>query len=443
MSPLDRMRVGVPELSAVETDETHPSTADVVIVGAGIIGVSTAFFLAQKGLSVIVLEKGQVAAEQSGRNWGWCRVQNRHPCEIPLMLHSFELWDRMTEMTGEDVGFRRCATLHLAESQDGANRLRSWLELSAKYPVRVDLLNGVEIADKLPRAKPYEAGLFSVTEGRAEPQLVTPALARAARRLGVKIVSNCAAFDVITRNGKVEGVSGEGGRVACSRVLLAGGVWSSLLCRQLGLRLPQLRLHSTVCKVEPHPSIPDMSIIAPGFSIRPRINGGATLTIGLTAIAHIVPDSIRFFRDFLPVMRDRDAYGVRARIGQRFLKEMFGSVQRRLTRERIYDVSPYVPDIEAALANIGNSLGLGDLSVDQVWAGEFDVTPDALPVIDEAPGCHGLFVSTGYSGHGFGLGPGAGHATAELVSGGKPIVDLRPFRFDRFMQTTGTVTLVE
>ncbi|MEA3538421.1 MAG: FAD-binding oxidoreductase [Pseudomonadota bacterium] len=430
--PGAELPAGLAPLSRVDSDATLPSSADAVIIGAGIIGISTALFLAQKGLSVVVLEKGLVSAEQSGRNWGWCRTQNRHPAEVPMMLRSLELWDGIADLTGEDVGFRRCGAMHLTDSDAELGRFRAWMADTADMPTGATLLDAAGVADRLPGVRSCKGAMFTAGDGRAEPDLVVPALARACRRLGVKLFQNCAAQRLDVDGSSIRSVVSEAGTIASKRVLIATGVWSSQFARPLSLRLPQLRLHSTVCRIETSSPLPDISIMAPGFSLRRRLDGGATLTIGLTAIADVVPDSFRFLHDFLPVLRDRAAYGVRVRFGARFLSELTASRKDRFRTERIYRVPPRKGDISAACANAQRALGLSDMTVTRLWGGEFDVTPDALPIIDSVPEIEGLFLSTGYSGHGFGLGPGAGLATAAMVAGEAAPFDRHAFRLDRF-----------
>ena len=108
-------------LRLVETSPNLPARADVVVIGGGIIGVFTAYYLARRGLSVVVVEKGRIGAEQSSRNWGWCRQQNRDARELPMSTRSLELWDQFAADSGEDTGFQRCGLLYL--SNEGFNYL--------------------------------------------------------------------------------------------------------------------------------------------------------------------------------------------------------------------------------------------------------------------------------------------------------------------------------
>src|SRR6476659_11213887 len=104
-------------LTPVESSPSLPETADAVLIGGGIVGVFTAYYLAKRGLKVALVEKGRVGAEQSSRNWGWCRQQNRDARELPLATRSLSLWDELAADLGEDVGFRRCGLLYLSNDE--------------------------------------------------------------------------------------------------------------------------------------------------------------------------------------------------------------------------------------------------------------------------------------------------------------------------------------
>src|SRR5687768_3679032 len=105
-------------LRILETSSQLPSHADVVVIGAGIIGVFAAYYMARRGLSVAVVEKGHVGAEQSSRNWGWCRQQNRDARELPMATRSLQLWEQFSADTGEDTGFNRHGLLYLSDDDE-------------------------------------------------------------------------------------------------------------------------------------------------------------------------------------------------------------------------------------------------------------------------------------------------------------------------------------
>lgn len=117
----------------IETSPTLPSEADVVVIGGGVVGVFTAYYLARSGVKVALVEKGRIAAEQSSRNWGWCRQQNRDARELPMATKSLELWDKIAEETGEDPGFRRCGLLYLSQDEAEIAGWARWRDFAKQW----------------------------------------------------------------------------------------------------------------------------------------------------------------------------------------------------------------------------------------------------------------------------------------------------------------------
>jgi glycine/D-amino acid oxidase-like deaminating enzyme len=428
-----------PVVDPVSSDETLPQRVSVVIVGGGIIGASAALFLAKRGVSVALCEKGQIAGEQSSRNWGWVRKMGRDPREIPLIIESLRLWQGLNELVGDETGFRQAGILYGCETDEEVERRAAWLEHARPYQLDTRMLSQAELAELLPGAiRLPKAGLYTKSDGRAEPQKATPAIARAARRAGAAILTGCAVRGIETRGGRVAAAVTEKGRIACDSVVLAGGAWSRLFCGNLGLRLPQLKVRSSAMRTAPLEGGPETALLMGDFAFRKRLDGGYNIANGVTTIAEIVPDSFRFFLEFLPALR-MQWKDLRLRVGGRFLEEW--RLPRRWALDasspfeeiRVLDPEPATALNEKALASLAGVFpAFRRARVVQHWAGLIDVTPDAVPVISPVESMPGFFVATGFSGHGFGIGPGAGRLVADLVTGGDPIVDPTPFRFSRF-----------
>lgn len=128
----------------IESNPSLPREADVVVIGGGVVGVFASYYLARRGLKVALLEKGRVAAEQSSRNWGWCRQQNRDARELPLATKSLDLWERVAEETGEDTGFRRCGLLYLSNDESELAGWAKWRDFARTVGVRTHMLNAEE-----------------------------------------------------------------------------------------------------------------------------------------------------------------------------------------------------------------------------------------------------------------------------------------------------------
>jgi len=422
----------------------QPHQADVVVIGGGIIGVSTAFFLAREGVQVVLCEKGEIGAEQSSRNWGWCRTQSRDARELPLAIESLRLWRQMDALIDGHTGFVACGILSLCQTNAQLQQAKSWLEEAKNWQLSCHLLSPEELPAHVPGlAGQWQGALFSPTDGRAEPALAAPQIARAVQRLGGAVLTHCAVRDIKKHQGQICAVETEHGLIKTDKVVLAGGVWSSLLCRKLAIRLPQLKILGHVMRSAPLPHGPEISVSGPGFGMRKREDGGYNIAFGQSNEMQIVPDSFRFFFDFLPSYL-KEWRNLRLRIGRQFMQEL--AWQRRIqdaTHElspfeqvRILDPRPLIFDLKQADTNIKKALPLFHTAqIVERWAGLIDVTPDAVPVISPIEELPGLILSTGYSGHGFGLGPGAGRLTAELVLGKTPCVDPSPFDFRRLSRT--------
>ena len=141
-----------PVVDPVESDEMLPERVAVVIIGGGIIGVSAALFLARRGVSVAVCEKGSIAGEQSSRNWGWVRKMGRDPREIPLIIESLRLWQGMSELVEGETGFRQAGILYACETDEELERRAAWLEHARPYQLDTRLLTQAEVAELLPGA---------------------------------------------------------------------------------------------------------------------------------------------------------------------------------------------------------------------------------------------------------------------------------------------------
>lgn len=420
-----------------------PESADVVIVGGGIIGASTALFLAQRGLDVLLCEKGSVAGEQSSRNWGWVRRMGRDERELPLIVESLKLWDGMRQFLGEDVGFRRSGILYLCADEREAAGHEDWLHRAGEYALDSRMIRGDELAALLPGAtRRYPAALYTESDGRAEPQKAAPAIARAAMRAGAKIVQNCAVRGVDLAAGRVNGVWTEKGFVRAGAVVVAGGVWSSLFLRPLGLRLPQLAVRSSVLRTDAIEGGPEGAAWEPDFAYRKRLDGGYTIAPGILSRHPVTPDSFRFFFDFVPLLK-RSWREVRlepdphffARLKDRRFDPKAGETP--FERSRTLDPDPDGRALDRAWEAFQTAFPAArGATVEQRWAGMIDATPDAVPVIAPVRSVPGLVVATGFSGHGFGIGPAAGRLAADLVTGEAPIVDPAPFRFERFSDGT-------
>jgi glycine/D-amino acid oxidase-like deaminating enzyme len=439
-SPLSTEDQALPLPAQVTSDADLPAKSDVVIVGGGIIGAATALELAERGIEVTLCEKGIIAGEQSSRNWGWCRQMGRDPREIPLILKSLQLWRELNQRTRRETGFNQCGILYLCETDAELASKAEWFEAYAKpYELETKLVSSEEASRLQPGSSRRWAGaLYTPSDGRAEPQAATSAIIHAARDRGAKVFANCAVRGIETAAGKVCGVVTEKGPVACSAVVLAGGAWSRLFLGNIGIDFPQLTVVNSVMRTAPLDIGLTCSCSGGRFAFRLRQDGGYTIAHRHLSVADITPDSFRLFFKFLPALL-HDWKGLRLRLGKRFIEAARLPRSWRLDRDspfekvRILDPEPVSSVLDEASASLLDWFpSFKSMQIAERWAGAIDVTPDAVPVISPVDQQSGLYLASGFSGHGFGLGPGAGKLMADIVCGTPPCVDPAPFRFSRF-----------
>ncbi len=415
-----------------------PRRVDVVVIGGGVIGVCAALALRERGVSVALCEKGRVAGEQSSRNWGWVRTQGRDPREMPLMLEALRAWDRLAPMLDTDIGYRRVGSTYLCETQAQLAERAAWLAHARTFGTPTRMLSPAETDALLGRDdRRFLGALHTATDAMAEPSLAVPALARLARARGATIMEGCAVRTLDRAAGRVRGVVTELGPVACDAAIIAGGVWSRPFLENAGLTLPQLAITSSVLRTGPAPMIAPGPVGAQGAAIRRRADGGYTIARSGAARFDLIPAAFAHLPTFARLVRDR--WGIlKLRAGRAF----FGPLGRRRWTgdqaspfEQVRTLDP-APDARllADVLRAARALhpALRDVGMAASWGGMIDVTPDEGPVIDALPDVPGLTVATGFSGHGFGLGPAAGRLAAALATGYAPAVDPAPFRRARF-----------
>jgi glycine/D-amino acid oxidase-like deaminating enzyme len=426
-------------LPASSTGHHLPVDVDVVVIGGGIIGISTAYELARSGKRVAVFEKGTLGGEQSSRNWGWIRSVGRDPQELPLAELANGLWrDIQTQV---DVGYRVTGLAYLAESEEDMRRHRQWVASAGDTAQKVQLLDREQLEKMIPPSnRPWVGALYNPHDGVAEPTLATAALAKLAMSAGATVMEHCAVRGLHIVEGRIAGVVTEKGPVRCQSVVLAGGAWSRLLCGNHGVNFPQLKVHASVLKTAPLNTELDITVNGHDFTCRKRSDGGYTVSQLGASIADLTPDSIRLCRQFFPAWLAERKF-LKLRIGRRFFDEL--KLARRFSVDattpfeatRTLDPAPTLKMVNGALAKLKHAFpAFANAKMVDAWAGFIDVTPDAIPVISAVDKIPGFFLASGFSGHGFGIGPAAGLLMSQLVQGTPPCVDPTPFRFDRFQR---------
>ena len=416
-----------------------------MVIGGGVIGVCTALFLAEAGHSVVLLEKGRIAAEQSSRNWGWIRQQGRDPHELGIMAESNRIWRDLAGRTNVDIGLTQGGVTYLAQTEDALAEYDAWLDHARAHGVDSRLLSNAETQELIPgMSRSYKGALYTSTDLRAEPWVAVPALAGIAARAGARIVENCAVRSLDIQAGRVAGVMTEMGRIKASEVVLAGGAWSSLFLRNAGVALPQLSVRATVAATEPMAQTYQGGAADERIAFRARADGGYSLAAGGFHELFVGPDAFRALPKFLTQLR-KDPFGTKllAAAPKGFpdawgtARKWSGDEQSPFERMRILNPAPNQKKLRELTRDFGALFpDLGPVRLKSAWAGMIDTMPDVVPVMDRVSQISGLTVGTGFSGHGFGIGPGAAKVLTALVTGADVGHDLGRFRLSRFSDGT-------
>ena len=431
-----------PPLRLLDTPSQPPARADVVIIGGGIIGAFTGYYLARRGISVVLLEKGRIGAEQSSRNWGWCRQQNRDARELPMSTKSLELWEQFSAETGEDTGFSRCGLFYLSNDEEELARWASWRDFARTAGVTTHMLSGSEATQRgQATGRSWKGGVFSPTDGTADPGKAAPAAAAAMIKLGGTVVQNCAARGLELEGGRVSGVVTEAGVIQARTVVHTGGAWASSFCRQLGIRFPVATVRQAIVRAAAVKQSLPATLHTARVSLTRRSDGSYTLAISGRGRVDPTPQLLRFAPQFAPMFakRWRNVFpggleGLRS--GHETLARWRLDAPTPMERMRVLDPRPDARAVQQTWQRAVELLpALAEGGIADTWAGFVDSTPDGVPAIGETKEVPGFVLAAGFSGHGFGIGPGAGHLIADLVSGATPIFDPTPFRPERFNQS--------
>ncbi|CDO35337.1 FAD-binding oxidoreductase [Novosphingobium sp. KN65.2] len=428
-----------PQIVPVQTSPALPKQTTVVVIGGGIVGLSTALCLAERGVPVVVIEKGRIAGEQSSRNLGWVRKVMRPVPDLPMAQAAERLWAQTPQRVGDDCGFRQAGIAYVSRTPEELAVHESWLTSVRGSGVDSRMLTPGQVAELFPGSTgTWAGGILTPSDGRAEPTMASSAIAKAAMAKGAIIVENCAVRKLETTGGAVSGVVTEQGEIRCSQVVLAGGVWSRRFLGNHGVRLLTLPLVAAVLRTEPMDGPTDCAVGGTDFSFRKRLDGGYTITQRGALFAPLTLDHFLIGLKYLPTLMAQWR-NLRVSFGREFFDDL--ALSRRWKADAL---SPFEkirtmdPDVrhslnEEAMRNLIAAWPVfAKAKIAQEWGGMIDVTPDSMPVIGPVARLPNLTLATGFSGHGFGTAPAAGEIVADLVTGKTPALDPTPYRPDRF-----------
>ncbi|MFV0462079.1 MAG: NAD(P)/FAD-dependent oxidoreductase [Nostocoides sp.] len=418
------------------------SGADVVVVGAGIVGVCAAYELARSGVNVRLLDKGIVCDLQSSRNWGFVRRQGCDPLEVDLVQLAAQRWDQIGAELGPDLTLVRSGLVTVEEDEAGMDRHRAWLsQTGADDRFGTRLVGADEVRDLVPVLQgEWAGGLFTPTDGHADPAVAGRVIADAARRHGAVIEEGVTVTGITTAAGRVTGVSTSTGMVSASSVIVAAGAWTGSLLRPLGLSLPVRWIRATAARTTAAAPVTELAVHVPGVGFSQAHDGSVVFGSAAWSDYDIGIGTLGNLRLFLPNFA-RNRKMIRLHLNEVLLQDL----RRRLARNprpeerfdwpRMDDPPPNRHKIALAHQRLTAVVpGLAGSKIARAWAGTVDVTPDALPVVAPVEQYAGLVVAAGLSSHGFGIGPGVASVAVALATGDPAPVDIREFRLERFAE---------
>jgi sarcosine oxidase subunit beta len=360
---------------------------DVLVIGGGIIGCFIALRLGQKGLKVCLADKGSLFREASGRSGGGVRQQFRNKAELPLAMESVRLWQGLTEELGEDIEYCRGGSLRLHRTRQLHEEDTARVERERAQGLEVHLLTPQQVRGRLTILSENVdlwGGTFCPSDGTANPLLLGRALAHALLRAGVEVYSHEEIQILESVGGRLGGVRGARHYFRCPVAVNAAGPWARKLLQAIGLDFPVTFRKSQILVTEP--------------------------------LSPVIREFISFDKGYLRQAKDGNLH-----LGVRGIPIV--ELETSQTMSSFEDVGRDFPEAFPFLANIQIIRGFAGITT---WAA------DGIPILDEVPGVAGLWVASGFSGHGFCLGPVVGKLFSEWITNGRPSLDLSAFAWSRF-----------
>ena len=431
---------GVARAQAVESDRELPAEADAVVIGGGFLGCITALNLAERGVSVVLCEKGVVAGEASGRAAGLVEYELLSPVKMELIARSIELWRAMPERVNGDIGYSGPGLISLYQEEEQAEFAAAWLkDMQGQPGVDARMITEREIsALDGGLGSGWHSALHQTNGAAIEPRLAAPAIARAARAKGARLLQSCAVRSIERQGGAVAGVITEKGSIKTANVIIAGGVWSSMLAAHLGLELPQVMIFAEQCSIEPVAGGPAIAGMTPAGYYRREPDGGYMLDAAAGRIP-ITMSIVKNIRKLMTAPTDVDQDMVPVMNLRTFFWDLRANRKRREDRvsvfeeNRILQPEPISRITDQTVAGMQEYIpAFAGCKVREVYTGSLMSTIDNLGVISPVGSIPGLFIGAGML-YGLTMSAAAGEALADMVTGEAPKFAISPFRYERFV----------
>lgn len=373
--------------------EAMKNTADVIIVGGGIIGSSIAYYLAKKGTSVIVLEgSDHIGNGGSSRNGGGVRQSGRDPRELPLVMYGIKnLWPTLSEELEVDCEYHQDGNLRLGKTDAHRKILEGLTERAVKVGLDVRMIDG----DEVRKINPYlseevTCASWCPTDGHANPLTTTLGYYKMARRMGVRFITGEMVIELKKVKGRLRQVITPNNVYEADTVVVAAGYDSRKLVATVGIDIPMVQnmIECLVTEAEPHMFDQMLGTAEADFYGHQTKHG--SFVFGGTS-------------GFEAVNKDN---------GTPICSSITASCECR-------GIMKYFP-------------ALADAKIVRTWSGWVDQMKDGVPVLGNVSEVPGLVLATGFCGHGFGIAPGAAYNLAELITTGSSPVDMQELRYNRF-----------
>lgn len=368
--------------------------ADVIIIGGGFMGAATAFFLRQRGMSVILLERNLIGQAASGTNFGNVRRQGRYLPQLPLANLSRDLWGKLLELIGEDAEFLPSGHLRVAFNEHNAAKLVQYAQDAKAYQLDLEVLSGNTARDRFPMlSKDVHTVSYAPLDGHANPRLAAPAFGRAAKRAGAHVMENAEVTGIIKEHEDFVVETKNHCTYRAPLLQISAGAWAQAMAASFGDHLHLTARGPQMGVTEPVP-----------YRIGP--------VLGVTSD---IEEEIVYLRQ---VARGNIVIGGGRRNPADLLTQR-AHPNPLSTLRQLPQLTRLLPDI-------------AKLRIIRTWSGVEGYLDDNIPAIGPSPNVCGLFYAFGFSGHGFQLGPAVGYTMAELITTGQTTVPIDPFHIGRF-----------
>jgi sarcosine oxidase, subunit beta len=368
--------------------------ADVIIVGGGIMGASSAFFLRQRGMSVILLERGLIGQQASGVNFGNTRRMGRPIEQLPLSNRARAIWLKFKELFGADVELLLNGHLRVGVTPAHEERMVTYAEDAKSFGIGMQMLGAKTLHERFPYLGPdITAGCYAPHDGHANPRLAAPAIGRAAVRAGAQVFENTEMTNLDKDGADFVATTADGRTFRAPVALVTAGAWGNRISTHFGEPVPMIAKAPQMCVTEPVP-----------YAIRP--------TIGAMA------DKFEQAVYFRQVARGNIVVGGGGH-EPADIENLRSYVNPARTLYKLKSAPRVMPAFE-------------HLHIIRVWSGIEGYMDDSRPAMGPSARVPGLFYAFGFSGEGFQLGPGVGEVMAELIATGATSTPIECYRIGRF-----------